>query len=53
MAITAISATTQTAVIGTEHFLPSSFTSGAGSYTFHVNTINMAAATFSSCGSGR
>jgi hypothetical protein len=43
MAITALSSGTQTAVIGTEHFLPSSFTGGAGSYTFHVDTVNMAA----------
>lgn len=41
MAVTAQGSGTQTAVISTEHFLTSPNTSG--SYTFHVDTVNMVA----------
>lgn len=41
MAVTAYASGTQTATIGTEHFLSSP--NVAGTFTFHVDTVNMAA----------
>lgn len=41
MAVTAHATGTQTAVIGTEHFLTSPAV--AGTFTMHIDTINMAA----------
>lgn len=41
MAVTAFASGTQTATIGTEHFLSSP--NVAGTYTLHVDTVNMAA----------
>jgi hypothetical protein len=42
MTVTAEAASTQTAVIGTEHTLDD--VAAAGTYTLHVDTVNMAAA---------
>ena len=41
MAVTAYASGTQTAVIGTEHFLSSP--NVAGTFTLHVDTVNLAA----------
>jgi hypothetical protein len=41
MAVTAFASGTQSATVGTEHFLAS--VNEAGVYTFHVDTVNLAA----------
>jgi hypothetical protein len=41
MAVTAFASGTQTATVGTEHFLAN--VNEAGVYTFHVDTVNMVA----------